>query len=492
MGHAGVLAGRLLYGSLQWLALAAVLGFARRHLNHDGPARRYLTAAIFPVYILHQTVIVIFAHALKPAHFAPPVEAVVLVLGCAAACFLGVEVIRRVGFLKPLFGYSDPAVRAPVGAAGAARRRAPRAGRLAPGPALMPAARRLPWYHRGTLLYLGAGLLFGGYLGLNQILDLLGTQRFDAWEPLLWETSSVVVIFALLPAIAALERRVPVDARPRGRVVLAHAAGVLLFSALHVTLMVAIRMAVYRAAGRHYEFGSIPLRGFYELQKDLITYAVVLTVCFAYRQVTVRRAGELRAAALAAELAEARLRQLTAQIEPHFLFNTLNAISNRMHEDVEAADRMISQLGSLLRTAYDTGSALTVPLGAELAWLGDYAAMMSERFRGKLIIEIRVAPGLEALPVPRLLLQPLLENALRHGLPEGRGRVEVEVHREQARLHVEVRDDGVGLQDTARTGTGLANVEHRLRLLYPGTAQFELGARTPVGTRVRLSFPVPA
>ena len=114
VGRAGVLAGRVLYGSLQWLALAAVLGFARRHLNHDGPARRYLTAAIFPVYILHQTVIVIFAHALKPAHFAPPVEAVVLVLSCTAACFLGVEVIRRVGFLKPLFGYSDTAARPPA------------------------------------------------------------------------------------------------------------------------------------------------------------------------------------------------------------------------------------------------------------------------------------------------------------------------------------------------------------------------------------------
>ena len=111
VGPAGMLAGRVLYGSLQWVAIAAVLGFARRHLNHDGPARRYLTAAIFPVYILHQTVIVIFAHALKPAHLYPPVEAVVLVLTCAAACFLGVEVIRRVGFLKPLFGYSDGAVR---------------------------------------------------------------------------------------------------------------------------------------------------------------------------------------------------------------------------------------------------------------------------------------------------------------------------------------------------------------------------------------------
>ncbi len=95
---------RLLYGAEQWLAIAAVLGFARRHLNRDNAARRYLTTAIFPVYILHQTVIVVVAHSLKPAHLYPPVEALMLVLVTAAGCFLGYELIRRVRPLQPLFG----------------------------------------------------------------------------------------------------------------------------------------------------------------------------------------------------------------------------------------------------------------------------------------------------------------------------------------------------------------------------------------------------
>jgi glucan biosynthesis protein C len=95
---------RALYGAEQWLPIVAVLGFARRHLVHDNAARRYLTAAIFPVYILHQTVIVVLAHSLKPAHLEPVVEATLLVLATASACLVGYEIIRRVPLLRPLFG----------------------------------------------------------------------------------------------------------------------------------------------------------------------------------------------------------------------------------------------------------------------------------------------------------------------------------------------------------------------------------------------------
>lgn len=101
---AAILIGRVVYGTEQWLAIAAVLGFAHRHLVRDSAARRYLTTAIFPVYILHQTVIVVCAHALKPAHLNPGVEGPLLVLVTGAACFLGYEVIRRVSLLRPLFG----------------------------------------------------------------------------------------------------------------------------------------------------------------------------------------------------------------------------------------------------------------------------------------------------------------------------------------------------------------------------------------------------
>jgi two-component system, LytTR family, sensor kinase len=263
------------------------------------------------------------------------------------------------------------------------------------------------------------------------------------------------------------------------------------FSIVHTTAMVLLRKSIYMLAGEVYTFGDVLIRGVYELQKDLITYAVVLIIVFAVREFRNRRAGELRAAEMAAELSEARLRHLTTQIEPHFLFNSLNAISNRMHEDVAAADRMISQLSDLLRAAYETDRDVLVPLERELGWLRGYAGMMAERFRGQLAFEVEVEPGLEAVRVPRLLLQPLVENALKHGLGEGRGRLQVDVRRAGRSLQYTVSDDGAGFSGAPiERGTGLSNVSRRLELLFPGDHTFDLAARTPRGVVATVRFPV--
>jgi signal transduction histidine kinase len=343
----------------------------------------------------------------------------------------------------------------------------------------------------GWVLYAILALLFGVYLGINQIVDLRGHMVIAAWKPLVWELSSVIVIFALVPFIVRFERRFRLDAHPRWRAFVPHAAAVVVFSALHIAGMLALREAAYGIVGQHYDYGNLPVRAFYELQKDLITYIVILVVIFANREFQVRRSGELRAAELAAELSQARLKHLTAQIEPHFLFNALNAISNRMHEDVDAADRMISDLGGLLRAAYDSDNHVLVPLGRELEWLRGYASMMAERFRGQLSFELHVSPGLDSVEVPRLLLQPLVENALKHGLAAGRGNLSVDVSRQGPVLHYTISDDGVGVDDTTiKAGTGLSNVRRRLELLFPGTHTFTLAAREPTGTVVRLSFPV--
>jgi two-component system LytT family sensor kinase len=341
------------------------------------------------------------------------------------------------------------------------------------------------------VLYTALALLFGLYQGVNQMIGVRNTTGIATWEPLVWEMSSVLVIVALVPLIVRFERRFRLNDRPRWRIVAAHALAALVFSALHVTGMLTLRKLAYALMGQRYGVDNLPVQYFYELQKDLITYALILVVIFAFREFQIRRTSDLRAAELAAELGQARLRHLTAQIEPHFLFNALNAISNRMHEDVDAADRMISQLGGLLRAAYDSENHMLVPLRSELEWLRGYAAMMTERFRGQLTFELLVAPGLDALQVPRLLLQPLVENALRHGLPEGRGSLIVNVARQGAALHYSISDDGVGIKDaTIKSGTGLSNVVRRLELLYPGTHTFSLQPRHPTGTVVALSFPV--
>ncbi len=334
-------------------------------------------------------------------------------------------------------------------------------------------------------------MLFGVYLGVNQIVNLRGRSDIEPWKPLVWELSSVIVIFAVVPLIVRFERSFRLDARPRWRIIAAHAGAALVFSAWHVAAIIVLRKLAYALAGQAYDFGDVPIRFFYEFQKDLISYVVILGVIFANREFQVRRSSDLRAAELAAELDQARLKALTAQIEPHFLFNTLNAISNRMHEDVEAADRMISSLGALMRAAYDSDSQVLVPLARELQWLRDYAAMMTERFRGQLTFELKVAPGLDAAEVPRLLLQPLVENALRHGLPDGRGNLTVDVARQGTRLLYTISDNGVGIDEAAvQPGTGISNVARRLELLFPGAHTLHLAAGRPTGTVVTLSFPV--
>jgi two-component system LytT family sensor kinase len=348
------------------------------------------------------------------------------------------------------------------------------------------------WLRPGWPLYVLLTLLFGLYQGFNAMIGLHSARsQFATWKPFIWELSSIVVIVALIPLVIRFENRVRVDSRPRMRALLAHIAGAIAFSIVHTTGMVLIRKLVYALAGDSYNFGNILVEGIYELQKDLLTYLVILLVTFAIREFRIRRAGELRAQKLAADLSEARLRHLTAQIDPHFLFNALNAISNRMHEDVDAADRMISQLGDLLRAAYESDDSVLVPLGRELGWLRGYAAMMAERFRGQLAFEIEVDPGIETLRVPRLLLQPIVENAIRHGLQDGRGWLRVEVRRSGNELHYTVSDDGIGLPGKPlERGTGLSNISRRLELLFPNGHELSFGSREPHGAVVSLAFPV--
>jgi two-component system LytT family sensor kinase len=347
------------------------------------------------------------------------------------------------------------------------------------------------WRRSGWLLYGLLGLLLGTYLGLNAAIGV--HSKYATWKPFVWEMSSVFIIFPLIPLVAYIEDRNRIDSRPRLRVILTHLAVAIAFSIVHTTGMVLLRKLAYALMGESYDFGNVLTEWFYELQKDLITYLVILLILFAIREFRIRRAGELRAQELAAQLSEARLHHLTAQIEPHWLFNSLNAISNRMHEDVDAADRMISQLGDLLRAAYESDAGAWVPLARELGWLRGYTAMMAERFRGQLAFEIEVDPGIEALPVPRLLLQPILENALKHGLIDGRGWLKVEVRCDGCRLQYTVSDDGVGLpHEPLIRGTGISNIARRLELLFPGNHQLTFSSRKPRGAVVILSFPLHA
>ena len=166
---------------------------------------------------------------------------------------------------------------------------------------------RLPLLRSSWVLYGILALLFGLYEGINALVGLRGTG-IAGWKPLVWELSSVVVIFALIPFIVRFEQHFRLDDRPRRRIVVAHICAAWVFSVVHVAGMLALRKLAYAVAGLHYAFDSLAAQGFYELQKDLITYALILVVIFANREFRVRRTGDLRAAELTAELGQARLK----------------------------------------------------------------------------------------------------------------------------------------------------------------------------------------
>ena len=350
-----------------------------------------------------------------------------------------------------------------------------------------PVERRMRFW----LGYAAAWIAVGAWLGLNVVIGFRNSGRsIPSWEPVTWELSSAVVMAVLAVGVYAFERRWPLSGAHWPRRLALHAPAVLVFSILHTLGMVGIRRVVYAAFGSRYDFGDLWLGFAYELQKDLITYAVIVTICVLIRAVRARRERELAVIRLERDLSEARLAQLTAQIEPHFVFNTLNAISNRMHEDVDAADRMIAAFAELLRAALAESGSAHVRVGDDVVWLERYFELMRERFRGKVETSVALDPAAADARVPRLLLQPLVENAFAHGLKAGRGRVDVCIRADGDRLRCSVEDDGAGLARDFKPGVGLANVRSRLDLLYGHDYRFDIAPHEGGGTRVEIDLPL--
>ncbi len=216
----------------------------------------------------------------------------------------------------------------------------------------------------------------------------------------------------------------------------------------------------------------------------LLMYLVVFLVCLGFSRFDVSRSREVGASKLEAQLALANLEVLKMQLHPHFLFNTLNAVSALMHRDVDAADRMITLLSDLLRLALEDDRRHQVPLNEELDFLRSYLAIERIRFRDRLVVEIEVDPACSRALVPRLILQPLVENAIGHGIAmrSAAGRVEVHARRQGSRLEVRVWDDGPGIADPSKLeeGVGLTNTRSRLEQMYGRDHVFEL-SRAPIG-----------
>ena len=280
---------------------------------------------------------------------------------------------------------------------------------------------------------------------------------------------------ALTAPIFRLAAGFRLDAERWLRPIAIHAMAAVLFSIVHGAAMMAVRVMLWP------ELRSMPADRWLSYTQDqylrnldwsLMTYAAVVGLSYALGYYRESQARALKSAHLETSLMEARLKTLEAELHPHFLFNTLHAISTLVHTDPEAADRMISRLSDLLRLTFDRSGATGVALKEELEFLQKYLEIEQIRFQDRLAVKFDIDPETLDTDVPRLILQPLVENAIKHGIGPraGQGLVQISTKKREDGTWIEVRDNGVGLSRRARarftSGVGLSNTRARLECLY--------------------------
>ena len=328
------------------------------------------------------------------------------------------------------------------------------------------------------------GLFLFGYRYLEYVSSGV---RVSPIAPLINELLTGAWMAALLfPLVARFARRFPAGRRNWMTRVPLHAAALAAYSFAHTSLMWGLRNALYPLFGLgHYHYGKMTARYPMEFSLDVISYTVMVSILYMYDRHT-------RSAQIEAQLARARLENLRLQLQPHFLFNALNTISSVVYEDPRKADAMIAALSDLLRATLNDSDAQEVPLDREVETLDLYLEIMRRRFEDRLNIDVRVAPEVRKALVPHLLLQPLVENSIRHGADAQSGAVTVTVtaERDGSNTRLRVRDFGRGLpKGNLRRGTGISNTRARLAQLYGVGHSLEFENCADGGLAVTVALP---
>jgi len=349
-------------------------------------------------------------------------------------------------------------------------------------PAPEPATRR--WV-RWTLIF-GAWTAYGLSQGL--LLKISIAQLTWWWAVEI--CTGVAWFWALFtPGIVWIQRRIEEAHIGKIGAVAAHAV-----IAPAVALLITMVRQRLTTILTPLDIGPLLVSYVYWLDVHVLTYAMVVVAAWALGLHRQYRDRTVRTHMLEVQLARAQLQFLGLQLQPHFLFNCLNAISELAHEAPDAAERMLRQLHTLLRLSLERSGQDEVTLDEELASLDPYFDIQRARFSEWLTVQLEVEPGARLALVPHLILQPLVENAIRHGLAvrSAPGTVVVRASVAGSRLHLEVRDNGVGLAPTRtsfRPGIGLRNAKNRLTQLYGDDHRFELRSGEDGGTVVALEIP---
>lgn len=298
----------------------------------------------------------------------------------------------------------------------------------------------------------------------------------------------------LFPIAIVVERYFPLDRGRWRRHWPQHVGGLVLYSVAHTTVIAVTRAILFPALGLGpYDYGIMSVRYFMEGAQDLFSYATYVGLITLLRVQRRLHEREVRAAALERDAANARLDALSLRLRPHFLFNALNTISSTVYDDPAAADNLIGRLGELLRHSLRTGDRQEIPLGEELEVLRAYQAFVEARFGDRTRFDVVIDAKSHPLAVPAFLLQPLVENAVHHGLAPEYGDTDILVAASVVggalQLIVENDCQRSPVAPVARTGTGLGATRDRLRLMYGSGATLETSTS---GARFRVVVRIPA
>ena len=303
---------------------------------------------------------------------------------------------------------------------------------------------------------------------------------------------------ALTPFIMAIDRRLPFAGKDLGRRVAVHLGLSVVFTEIYFYLFTTLRAAFGVETWSSLSFKNLLSPSVLGWQVWCwMVYWIIAGALQAYRYYKRYLSSELRLERLEHSFAEARLNALRMQLDPHFLFNALNTISSHVERDPKLTRRMIEHLGDLLRMSLESRDKQEVPLAEELAFLEHYLAIQKIRFGNQLKVKLQIAPDVRLAAIPALVIQPLVENAIRHGISRraAGGTVTVQATSENSRLEIRVLDDGVGLpQDWSlgsSAGLGLSITQERIAGLHPnGNCRFEVHNRAEGGTAAEISLPL--
>jgi two-component system, LytTR family, sensor kinase len=342
-------------------------------------------------------------------------------------------------------------------------------------------------------------------LGLFSALQSYRLSTLNLRYPMDIEVGKIVLLnlvywyvpAALSPIIFRLGHRFRIDGAHWIRSLGVHAFAAVSYSVVHCACMVGMRFLLWDSGGKAPTVAwtlYLQRRYLENLDFTLMTYTTVLGLSYALHYSRESQARAVKEAQLETRLVEARLRTLQAELQPHFLFNTLHAISSLVHTNPDGADRMISRLSDLLRLTFDRSGAARVSLQEELEFLQKYLEIEQTRFQDRLTVRFDVDPDTLDAEVPRLILQPLVENAIKHGVSPkpGAGLVQISTKRQGQKLWIEISDNGVGLSAGARarlsSGVGLSNTRDRLECLYGADHRIQFSDETK-GLAVSLEIP---